>query len=133
MCHFSDRVAVRPGKIGRAVPRYGANELKTPAAHRADQRLRAACVAQRLAGGFDTASNGRVGHDAALPHLGDKVVPAEDAAGIVRQIHKQIEHQRFDMDCLAVPPQLVRVGVEFKTVKSVAHNVSDILLTCPWS
>ena len=84
-CHAGGGSATSPGSSLLDRVRIFADETETPARYGADQLLFFAAVADRLAGGVDTAGQGGFRDDPTLPHRGDQIVLADDSVAILDQ------------------------------------------------
>ena len=89
----------------------------------ADQRLRAAAVADRLARGIDPAGQGQLGDMPPLPDLVDQFVLADHAIAVFHQMDDEIEHLRLQRDRHVLPAQLPRVGIKYLICKEKLHPV----------
>jgi hypothetical protein len=100
----------RRGAVGADA--NGADETDAPARGGADQPLRFAAVADRLARGVDAAREGRIRHDSPAPDRRDEIVLADQAVAVLHQVGQQIEHLRLKRDLLAAAMELAPAGVE---------------------
>src|SRR6185312_9486925 len=83
-----------------------------------DPFLTLAVIADGAAGGLDAAGDGRVRHDAAVPHRLDQLVLGDEAAGIACEIGNKFEHLRFDRRERAAAPQLESLQVDLDIPKA---------------
>ena len=78
----------------------------------ADQRLRAAAVADRLARSIDPAGQGRLRDMSSFPDFIDQFFLADDAIAVLHEMDDEIEHLRLERDRHVLPTQLTRVGIK---------------------
>ena len=98
-----NRSSVRGGD-GRCTPANAStsdlahigHEANASARKRLEQSLLLAVVADSCAHGADSAAQGRVRDNPALPNLGNKLVPADHTITVPQQVVQQIEDLRFD-------------------------------------
>jgi hypothetical protein len=86
--------------------------------HSFDIELLITAIAQRLSCGFNTAGNRGIGDDPAAPHSLHKLIAAEQGIRVLCKMNQKIEHQRLDIDLLAIPAQFITVGIDFDICKS---------------
>jgi len=98
-----------------------ANEPIPPVRQGTNKALLLAVVTNRATNCADAAAERRFGDDAAIPYVGDQIVPANDAATIPDKLKQDIENLRFNRDNIGPPPQLISVGVERVCFESVDH------------
>jgi hypothetical protein len=91
----------------------------------ADQALRAARVADRLAGRGDTAAERRLRHDSTLPHGLDQLVAAHGPVTVAHQVDQDVEYLRLDVNRGAGAPQLVPCQVDFEIGEAEVQGSPD--------
>lgn len=87
----------------------------------ADDCLRRAAVADRLAGRVDARGYRGIRDDAAAPHAGDQIVAANDAFAVAQEVDEQIEHLRLKRDRSPAAVQLVALDVKQMFAKFKPH------------
>ncbi len=97
------------------------DEAETLAGHGADQPLRLAAVAHRLARGVDPAGQGRFRDDPPAPNRVQQIVLGDNAVAVADQVHQQVEHLRLQRDRFAAPPQFAARHVEHVVGKAKLH------------
>jgi hypothetical protein len=100
---------------------YCADEANTLARDGPNQPLLIATVADRFAGGVDTAVKSRVRHNPAAPNRSDKIVLANHAITVLDEIQQQVEHLRLKRDELSAPPKLAAIRIEYLVFKAKLH------------
>src|SRR4029453_4221493 len=100
---------------------YCADEANSLARDGPNQPLLIATVADRFAGGIDTAVKSRVRHDSAAPNRSDKIVLANHAITVLDEIQQQVEHLRLKRDELRSPPKLPAIRIEYLVFKAKLH------------
>src|SRR5262249_4376427 len=86
-----------------------------------DQALLVAAVADRLAGGVDTARQRRIGNDPPAPDRLDQVVLARHAIAGLHPIEQEIRHLGLDRHPPRAPPKLAPVDVKHMIFKEKSH------------
>ncbi|MNP44463.1 hypothetical protein D3C76_1383270 [compost metagenome] len=78
-------------RLGLANP-YLANEAVALAGNGADQTLYFTRVTNRPAHGVNVTGNSGLGNDAAIPHLLEQVILANDMVAVTKQMQQEIEN-----------------------------------------
>ena len=99
-------------RAARSRPDLGGKQ-EAPPLHGANDRLPLATVADRPAGGVDTAVECRIRYGSAVPDTLDQLILADDPVGVLRKVEEQVEDLRLDVNDSAVAaPKLPSVSVE---------------------
>ena len=98
------------------------HEPVSPAVHRANAALRLAVVAEGPSSRLDAARQRGLRHEAITPHLVEQLLLGHDPVAVTQQMHEHGEHLRLDLDRLAPPAQLNRVGVELAVLEHIPHQ-----------
>ena len=110
-------------RAARSRPDLGGKQ-ETPPLHGANDRLLLATVADRPAGGVDTAVECRIRYGSAVPDTLDQLILADDPVGVLRKVEEQVEDLRLDVNDSAVAaPKLPSVGVEQEFIELKQHFV----------
>ena len=112
----------RPLRRGRTIVRAagrGAHEAKAPAAHRADETLCRAVVAQRAARAVDRRAERAVADEDARPQGGEQLVARDGTVAVANEVAQQLERLLLDLDLDAGSPQLAAAGVNLEIVEPI--------------
>ena len=100
-----------------------ADEAKALACDGADHGLILAAVADRLAGGVDSAGQRGFGDDAAIPDSLDQVVLADDPLAVLDQKDQEVEHLGLDGYSFAGAGQFAEVDIKHMVGKVKLHEL----------
>ena len=88
---------------------------------RLDELLRPAVVAEGLACRLHAARDRGIGHDPAVPHLFQDLVPRDQPLAVLDQQRQQSEHLRLDVHDGAGRAQLGRGEIQLELPEGVDH------------
>ena len=111
------------GRISAPV-RVGDEPVAT-SVHGADDALEAPVVAHRPPHVLDAGRQRRLRDEAGLPHLVEELLLGNHAITVLEEVDEHVVHLGFDADHIAVPAELVGVGVELAPGEHVDHVDSD--------
>ena len=100
-----------------AVRGEGGHELVAAATDGPDEPLRFTIVAERTAGGLDTARQRGLGDEAPTPHRIEQFLFRHESVGVAHQLGQHVEHLGLDSDDLAISAQFVALGVEHEILE----------------
>ncbi len=87
-----------------------------------DHGLVVAIVAEHALGAVDTAGEGGLGDDAAVPDRIDQLILADDPVVVFHQVNDEIENLGFDMNERALPAKLLLAEVDLELGEPVLHG-----------
>jgi len=102
--------------------RHLSDEPEAFARHRANEFLRPAVIADRLARRLDRRAQCRVGDDHALPDLLVEFVLVDQAVAVLDQVAEQVEDPRLDGTGLAFPAQLLKAQVQLAIAETIDRH-----------
>ena len=102
----------------RCVVCHGADELVPATAHRPDEALRFAVVAECPPGRLDPAGQGRLADEPSTPYRVEQLFLGDAALAVADQLGQDVEHLRLDADHLVTVAQFVALGVEDESVEA---------------
>ena len=116
------------GSVGRrrCVVGDGADELVSAAAHRPDEALRFAVVAERPPGRLDPAGQRRLTDEPPAPDRVEQLFFGDAPLVVADELGQDVEHLRLDADHLVTVAQFVALGVEDETVEAPHAGVAPI-------
>ena len=103
---------------GRRVVEHGRDELVSAPAHRPDESLRFAVVAERPPRRLDPAGQGRLADEFPAPYRVEKLFFGDAALVVAYQLGQYVEHLRFDTNDLVTVTQFVALGVEDESIEA---------------
>src|SRR5262245_48308191 len=98
------------------------DKTKALARDGAQQTLVPACIPDRLAHGIDAAGQRRLRDDAAIPHLLEQLILADDALAMLEQIEQQIENLGLKRHALSSAAELPPLGIKYMIFKAKSHR-----------
>jgi hypothetical protein len=102
----------------RCVVEHRGDELVPATAHRPDEALRFAVVAQRPSSRLDPARQRRLADESAAPHRVEQLLFGDAAFAVDDQLRQDVEHLRLDADDLVTVTQFVALRVKHETVEA---------------
>ena len=112
--------------LGDVVFGHLADEANAAAGDGADQALRCAAVADRLAHGVQAGCQGRFGHGPAAPDGLDQIVLADDAAAVADEVDEDVEDLRFDGDGAGSVAQFAAIDIEEVVTECEGHHGGSV-------